>query len=135
MAQLVLTDASITVNSVALQTRANSVSLNYEIEAVESTAFGDSGRKYVGGLQNLTCDIEFQQDFAASQVEATIFPLVGTSTTIVIKPTSAAVGATNPSYTISNAFLSAHTPVNGSIGELATTSLSFTGGTLAKAVS
>ncbi len=134
MAQLVLTDASITVNSVALQTRANSVSLNYEIEAVESTAFGDSGRKYVGGLQNLTCDIEFQQDFAASQVEATIFPLVGTSTTIVIKPTSAAVGATNPSYTISNAFLSAHTPVNGSIGELATTSLSFTGGTLAKAV-
>ena len=135
MAQLVLTDASITVNAVALQTRANSVSLNYEIEAVESTAFGDSGRKYVGGLQNLTCDIEFQQDFAASQVEATIFPLVGTSTTIVIKPTSAAVGATNPSYTISNAFLSAHTPVNGSIGELATTSLSFTGGTLAKAVS
>ncbi len=134
MPQLVLTDASITVNAVALQTRANSVSLNYEIEAVESTAFGDSGRKYVGGLQNLTCDIELQQDFAASQVEATIFPLVGTSTTIVIKPTSGAVGATNPSYTISNAFLSAHTPVNGSIGELATTSLSFTGGTLAKAV-
>jgi len=134
MAQLVLTDATISVNSVALATRANSVSINYEIEAVESTAFGDSGRKYVGGLQNLTCDIEFQQDFAASQVEATIFPLVGTSTTIVIKPTSAAVGATNPSYTLTGTFLSAHTPVNGSIGELATTSLSFSGGVLTKAV-
>lgn len=135
MAQLVLTDATISVNSVALATRANSVSVNYEIEAVESTAFGDSGRKYVGGLQNLTCDIEFQQDFAASQVEATVFPLVGTSTTIVIKPTSAAVGATNPSYTLTGTFLSAHTPVNGSIGELAVTSLSFTGGVLTKAVS
>jgi len=134
MAQLVLTDATISVNSVALATRANSVSINYEIEAVESTAFGDSGRKYVGGLQNLTCDIEFQQDFAASQVEATIFPLVGTSTTIVVKPTSAAVGATNPSYTLTGTFLSAHTPVNGSIGELATTSLSFSGGVLTKAV-
>jgi len=134
MAQLVLTDATISVNSVALATRANSVSINYEIEAVESTAFGDSGRKYVGGLQNLTCDIEFQQDFAASQVEATIFPLVGTSTTIVIKPTSAAVGATNPSYTLTGTFLAAHTPVNGSIGELATTSLSFSGGVLTKAV-
>jgi len=134
MAQLVLTDATISVNSVALQTRANSVSVNYEIEAVESTAFGDSGRKYVGGLQNLTCDIEFQQDFAASQVEATIFPLVGTSTTIVIKPTSSAVGATNPEYTLTGTFLAAHTPVNGSIGELAVTSLSFTGGVLTKAV-
>jgi len=134
MAQLVLTDATISVNSVALATRANSVSINYEIEAVESTAFGDSGRKYVGGLQNLTCDIEFQQDFAASQVEATIFPLVGTSTTIVVKPTSAAVGATNPSYTLTGTFLAAHTPVNGSIGELATTSLSFSGGVLTKAV-
>ena len=135
MAQLVLTDATISVNSVALATRANSVSLNYEIEAVESTAFGDSGRKYVGGLQNLTCDIEFQQDFAASNVEATVFPLVGTSTTVVIKPTSSAVGATNPSYTLTGTFLSAHTPVSGSIGELATTSLSFTGGVLTKATS
>lgn len=135
MAQLVLTDATISVNAVALATRANSVSINYEIEAVESTAFGDTGRKYVGGLQNMTCDIEFMQDFAASQVEATIFPLVGTSTTIVIKPTSSAVGATNPSYTLTGTFLAAHTPVNGSIGELATTSLSFTGGVLTKAVS
>jgi hypothetical protein len=133
MAQLVLTDASITINSVDLSSRANTVTVNYEKEAVESTAFGDSGRKYVAGLQNVTVDIEFQQDFAAANVEATIFPLVGTSTTIVIKPTSAAVSATNPSYTISNSYLAAHTPVSGTVGELATTSLSFQGGTLAKA--
>jgi len=132
MAQIVLTDASITINSVDLSTLANQVTLNYEKEAVESTAFGDTGRRYVGGLQNITVDIEFMQDFAATKVEATVFPLVGTSTTIVIKPTSAAVSTTNPTYTISNTYLAAHTPVNGTVGELATTSLSFQGGSLVK---
>ena len=135
MAQIVLTDASITINSVDLSSRTNQVTINYEKEAVESTAFGDSGRKYVAGLQNVTVDVELQQDFAASNVEATVFPLVGTSTTIVVKPTSSAVSSTNPSYTIASTYLAAHTPVNGAVGELATTSLSFQGGTVVKATS
>lgn len=135
MAQLVLTNASITVNSVDLSDRANSVELNYEVDSVEVTAFGDTGHKFTGGLQNLTCTIEFMQDFAASEVEATIYPLVGTTTTVVIKPDSGAVSATNPSYTISDGFLASHSPVAGAVGELAMTSLTFTGGSLAKATS
>ena len=133
MAQIVLTDASITINSISLGNRANSVELNFEVDSVEITAFGDTGHKFTGGLQNVSCNIEFMQDFAAANVEATIYPLVGTTTTVVIKPTSGAVSATNPSYTISNAFLASHQPVSGAVGELAMTSLSFTGGTLAKA--
>jgi hypothetical protein len=74
------------------------------------------------------------QDFAASQTEATIYPLVGTPTTVVIKPTSSAVGASNPSYTLTDTMLVSHTPVAGAVGEVAMTTLSFTGGTLVKAV-
>jgi len=133
MAIFVLTDAVITVNSVALSSYSNSVALNYEIDSVESTAFGSTGHKFVGGLQNNSIDVEFQQDFASSQVEATIYPLVGTQTTVVIKATSAAVSATNPEYTLTNCFLAAHTPVGTAVGELASTSLSFTGGVLTKA--
>lgn len=133
MPSIVLTNASITVNSVDLSDRANSVTLNYEVEAVEDTTFGNTGRTFTGGLQNVTCDIEFMQDFAANEVEATIYPLVGTRTTVVVKPTSSAVSATNPSYTIASTYLAAHTPVNGTVGELATTSLSFQGGTVTKA--
>jgi hypothetical protein len=135
MAKIVLTDASITINSVALSDHSNSVSLNYEVDSIEVTAFGDTGHKFAGGLQNITCDIELMQDFAAASVEATVYSLVGTTTTIVIKPTSAAVSSTNPSYTITGAFLAAHTPVAAAVGELAKTSLSFTGGSLAKATS
>jgi len=133
MAVLVLTDASITVNAIALSDHANSVTLNYEIDSVETTAFGSTGHKFAGGLQNNSLDIEFMQDFAASNVEATIYPLVGTTTTVVIKPTSSAVSATNPSYTLTGTFLAAHTPVAAAVGELAMTSLSFTGGVLTKA--
>ena len=135
MAQIVLTDASITINSISLGNRANNVELNFEVDSVEITAFGDTGHKFTGGLQNVSCNIEFMQDFAASNVEATIYPLVGTTTTVIIKPTSGAVSATNPSYTISDAFLASHQPVAGAVGELAMTSLSFTGGVLAKATS
>lgn len=132
MAQIVLTNASITVNSVDLSDRANSVTLNYEVEAVEDTTFGSTGRTFTGGLQNVTCDIEFMQDFAASEVEATIYPLVGTRTTVRVKPTTSAVSATNPEYILSSTYLAAHTPVAATVGELAMTSLSFQGGTLVK---
>jgi hypothetical protein len=135
MAQLVLTNASITVNAVDLSDRANSVTLTYEVDSVEVTAFGDSGHKFAGGLQNMSCEISFQQDFATSNVEATIYSLVGTTTEIIILPANGAVSATNPSYTLSNTFLASHTPVMGAVGELAMTELTFTGGTLVKATS
>lgn len=135
MAVLVLKDASITINSVALSDHANSVTVNYEVDSVEVTAFGSGGHVFTGGLQNNSIDIELMQDFAAANVEATVYPLVGTTTTVVIKPTSSAVSTTNPSYTITGAYLAAHTPVAGAVGELAMTSLSFTGGTLVKATS
>jgi hypothetical protein len=75
------------------------------------------------------------QDFAAAEVEATIFPLVGTTTTVTVRGTSGATSATNPLYTLSGTFLAAHTPVAAAVGELAMTSLSFTGGTLVKTTS
>ena len=136
MAIFVLTDAVITINSVALSSYSNSVVMNYEIDSVESTSFGSTGHKFVGGLQNNSMDVELFQDYASNQVEATIYPLVGTQTTVVIKATSDAVGATNPEYTLTNCFLAAHQPVGGGgVGEMAATSLSFTGGVLTKAVS
>jgi hypothetical protein len=132
MAQLVLTNADITVNGVVLSDRANSVTLTYEVDSVEVTAFGDTGHKFAGGLQNISCEISFQQDFAAGEVEATIYGLVGQTTTVTVRPGAQATSATNPLYTLSNTFLGAHTPVMGAVGELAMTELTFTGGTLAK---
>jgi hypothetical protein len=131
MAVQVLTNASITAAGTDISALSNSVTLNYEFDSVEVTAFG-SNHQFTGGLQNNSVEITLMQDFAALKTEVTIFPLVGTTTTLVIKPINTTTSATNPTYTISNAYLSAHTPVSGGVGELAMTTLTFTGGTLVK---
>ena len=134
MPAIVLTNAHITINSVVLSSSANSVELNYEVDSVENTGFGASGRTFQSGLQNNSVAIEFMQDFAAANVEATVYGLVGTTTTLIVRPNGATTSATNPAYTITGAFLASHQPVAGAVGELAKTSLTFTGGTIAKAV-
>jgi hypothetical protein len=131
MAAIVLKDASITINAVDLSSLSNNVEIVYEIESVEVTAFGGN-RSFVGGLQNNSVTVEIMQDFAATKTEATIFPLVGTTTTLVFKPTTSATSTTNPTYTITGAYFASHTPISATVGELAMTSLTFTGGTLVK---
>lgn len=132
MAQLVLNNADISIAGVDLSSLSNSLTLNYEIDSVEATGFG-SNHNFVGGLQNNSVDISVMQDFTAAKTEATIFPLVGTTCTLIFIPVKGtAVSATNPRYTITGAFLAAHTPVAAAVGELAMTSLTFTGGTLVK---
>lgn len=135
MAVFVLKDASLVVNSINLSAYVSSITLDYAVDAVAADAMASTnGHVFLGGLQNNSLAVTLNQDFAASTVAATLDALIGTTTTVVIKPTSAAVGATNPTYTISNAFLAATQPVAGSVGDLAQMSVTFQGGTLVKAV-
>lgn len=138
MARIVLTDASVTINSVNLSDHIASITINESTDVVETTAFSSTAAKTrVAGLKDNSVTIEFHQDFAASSVEATIngtSSLLGTLTTIVVKPTSSAVGATNPSYTFS-ALVSEWTSLNGSVGELSTASVTWPiSGAVTKAV-
>ena len=125
MARIVLTDAKVTINSVNLSGTITSVTLSTSLDVVETSSFGSTAAKTrVSGLADNSVTLEFQQDFASSMVEATIFPLIGSTTTIVVQPTSSAVGTTNPTYTFS-ALVSEWTPLNGAVGELATASVTW----------
>jgi hypothetical protein len=124
MATFMLNNASVTINSVDLSSYVTSVTLSQSADNLEDTAMGDTSRSYIGGLKSGTVDIEFNADFAASKTEATIFPLVGTSTAVVVKPVAASVSATNPSYTF-NAIVTSWDTLNGSVGEIATHSVSW----------
>lgn len=134
-----LSNPSLTINSVDLQDQCTSATINYVYEQLETTAFGDTARKFGGSsvvsLQNNTIEVELYQSYAASETEATIYGLVGIVTTLVLKPSSAAVSSTNPSYTLTGAYLESHTPINASLGELSTITLTFAGGVLTKATS
>jgi hypothetical protein len=129
-----LSNPSITINAVDLSDQCTSAVINYVSEQLENTTFSNTSRSFTSGLYSNTVTVTLYQSYAATETEASIYSLVGTTTTLVLKPSSAAVGATNPSYTLTGAFLSAHTPINASLGELSTIDLTFAGGVLTKAV-
>ena len=134
-----LSNPNVTINSVDLRDQCTSATLNYVYEQLETTAFGDTARKYgasaVTSLQNNSVEIELYQSYLASETEATIYGLVGIQTNIVLAPATGVASATNPIYTLTGAYLESHTPINASLGELSTITLTFTGGVLTKAVS
>jgi hypothetical protein len=117
MGTLVLTDASVIINAVDLSDHVRSVTINYSADMVEDTNMGDDTHLMKGGLKNWSMDIEFSQDYAAANVDATLFPLVGAEFTVAVQPTSGAISATNPSYG-GTGILESYTPIGGSIGEL-----------------
>jgi len=133
-----LSNPNVTINSVDLRDQCTSATLNYVYEQLETTAFGDTARKYgassVTSLQNNSVEIELYQSYAGSETEATIYGLVGIQTNIVLAPATGVASATNPIYTLTGAYLESHTPINASLGELSTITLTFTGGVLTKAV-
>ena len=135
MAKLVLTNPSITIGGVDLSSSISSVTLDTKYDIVETTAFGSTAKTRVAGLADNSISIEFFQDFGSNAVETTIFPLLGTATTIVVKPVATTATTTNPSYTVS-ALVSEWQPLKGQIGALATASVTWpVSGTIAKATS
>jgi len=136
MARLVLTNAYITINGVDLSDHIASVTLTTNRDVVETTAFSSTpARTRIGGLADNSVALEFHQDYATSNVEATIYPLLGTTTAVVVKPNGSSTSSTNPSYSFS-ALVSEWTPLNGAVGELATASVTWNiDGAITKATS
>ena len=121
------------VTTTDLSDQANQVTLTVGQDALEITAFGDTGHKFAGGLQSVDVSITFFLSYGASEVEAVLASCVGTgTTTLVISPSGTTESASNPEYTITNAMLANHTPINSTVGEMATVTANFTGGTWAR---
>ena len=135
MATFVFTDASVTINSVDLSDHVRSVTLDISAEEQDDTAMGATFRSRKGGLKDGSISLEFNSDFAASEIDATIFPILGTSVAFDIRATSSAVSATNPKYT-GSCLVTQHVPVGNAVGDLATTSVTWpTTGTITRATS
>lgn len=129
-----LSNPVVTINAVDLTDQCTAATLTKTVEALESTSFGGVARVYVGGLQANEIVLTMYNSFATTETYATLSGLVGTSTNITIKPTSAATSATNPIFTITGAYLESLPIVNASLGELDTIDLTFQGGTYSVAI-
>ena len=113
-----------------LSDQANACSITIGQDSLESTAFGDTGHRFTGGLQTVDVSITFFLSYGSAEVEAILASCVGTGTTVLtISPSGTTESATNPEYIITNAMLASFTPINSTVGELATVEANFTGGT------
>ena len=129
-----LSNATISITQGATTTdlsdQGNACTITVGFDSLESTAFGDTGHRFTQGLQTVDVSIDFFLSYGATEVEAILASCVGTGTTVLtISPSGTTESATNPEYVITNAMLASFTPVNSTVGSLATVTAQFTGGT------
>ena len=129
-----LSNPVVTINAVDMSDQCTSAVLTRVIESLEATAFGQTNRSYVGGLENSTLTVSMYNSFAVSETYATLKALVGTQVTVKVKPTSAATSATNPESTLTAAYMESLPIVNGQLGALDTIDITFTGGAYSVAI-
>ena len=116
---------SCVLNSVDLSSYLTAVTINQSFDELEVTAMADTSHKYVKGLEVSTITLDFLNDNAAATVIPTLRSAYGTTVTVVIKQTTAAVSASNPSYTAS-VLINNLQNVNGSVADMSMQSLTLT---------
>ena len=120
MAQIVLTDASININSVDMSAYAHQVKITYLREQKESTTFGNTGKARKGGLYDWSIEVEFYNDFAVGLADSLLYALVGVQTALLVRSSKTnARGTSNPEYS-GNGMLEAWAPLGTPIGDIVT---------------
>ena len=129
-------DAEIEIGSTSIALNCNNVTIELGQDALDATVMGNTGRKMVGGLQSVNVSATVFLEYGSNSVEALIYAEVGQGdTTLVIRPSSAAVGVGNPEFTISNCMIAAYSPVSTTVGDLSTMTMTATAGTWVRATS
>ena len=116
---------SCVLNSVDLSDHVTAITINQSFDELEVTAMGDSSHKFTKGLEASTVTLEFLNDTASASVNQTLKAAYGTTVALVVKQTSAAVSATNPSYT-TTVLINNLNQVNGAVGDISSQSLTLT---------
>jgi hypothetical protein len=125
-----LSNPTVNIGGVDVTQNTSAASLEIGYDSLESTTFGDTGHRFVSGLQMVNVTLTMFMNYGTGEIEATLFDQVGDGTTsLVISPAGTTESASNPEYTISNAMLASFTPIVTTVGELSQVSVSYVGGT------
>lgn len=134
-----LSNPDVLINSVSLRDQCSAATLTRTVEALESTAFGDLARFYVGGLESNELTLTLYMSYAASETYATLASLVGTQFTVIVSPqapsTPNTYSTTNPGFTLTGAYLASLPVINATMGELSTIDITIQGGSYSVDVS
>lgn len=115
------------IATVDLSEYVTSITLTQTFDEIETTSMGATAHQFAKGLEASTLTVDFLNDWAAAKVQATLQAAYGTSVTAIVIPVKGtAVGATNPTYTMS-ILINNLTPVGtGGPEDFARSSMTFT---------
>jgi len=85
----------------------------------------DTAHKFVKGLEASTIQLDFLNDTAASNVNATLQAAWGTTVALTLKQTSAVISATNPEYQ-TTVLVNNTQDINGGPADISSQSITFT---------
>jgi hypothetical protein len=118
MAVFLNNGVGVKVNSVDLSDHVNQITLNRNFDQLEVTAMGDSGHRFIKGLEASSITLDFLNDTASTSVLQTLQAAWGTNVTVVLlQNKGTAVSATNPLYTMT-CLVNNTTDINGATGDL-----------------
>src|SRR5574343_873412 len=130
MAKMILNDAYFAAGAsgkeVDLSDHVWSISIEMKRDIVDATCMSDTYKDKLAGMTDWKVTVEFAQDYDAGKVDATLFALMGTDVSLIIRPTSDAKGATNPEYT-GTGIMSDYSPLDGKVSDLNTNKVVFEG--------
>ena len=114
--------------AIDLSSYVTSITINRAFDELEVSALGDTGHKYVKGLESSTITVDFLNDQGTNGVLQTLQTLWGTNAYFKIigstDTTTYPVGAGNPIYS-GLILVNNTTDVSGAVGDLQTQSITF----------
>lgn len=121
MSTFVLTDASILLGGVGVTDKSNQLTITYEVETQDNTVFGHDTRSNAAGLWVVSGEVG---GFVDDQLEDDLWSKVGSGPDVFQAATPGDDGTIGYAF---RSMLVAHTPLSGSVGEMAADSLSLSG--------
>ncbi|MFF0136767.1 hypothetical protein ACFYRN_10000 [Streptomyces sp. NPDC005227] len=135
MPKMVLLAQYLSINANVLNTFTKKAEVSVEVEDKDVTNYASAGwKEVIGGLKSGELACEFLQDFAASQLDSLMWPLLGTVVPFEVRADQGAASATNPKFT-GSILIKGWNPIEGSVGDEATVGLTFpTSGAVTRAI-
>lgn len=136
MAFQTITSEYVALNSVDYSAYVTGADLEVEVGENDVTTMSSSGwSARLGALKSGTLSIRFINDFGNGLLDSALWALLGTVVTFEVRPTSSAVGTSNPKYT-GSVLINAWQPIAVDVGDVSEVSVSFpTSGTVTRATS
>ena len=128
MAKIVIQNPQVTLAGGTVSANVAQCTIAIEADEVETTSFSATGagwRERIGGLKSATVSFDFHNDYAAGAIDSVVYPLIGGTAAITVRPQgTAAPGSATPEYRFT-ALVTEYSPIDSAVGDLATFSVSW----------